>query len=153
LGWGDPRIFEKLIFPAYLPEKSKITTNPLITGTSVKTPAPSSIVSHQKSNIVTNAFIRDEQKQMEIDSLENEVNDIITKNYNDNITSSISNLSLSEINANISKSCIGILDDIFDKPKSTTWGEYIQIILKKDQRYTYIGFLLIFIAFYILLVS
>lgn len=134
-------------------EKSKITTNPLITGTSVKTPAPSSIVSHQKSNIVTNAFIRDEQKQMEIDSLENEVNDIITKNYNDNITSSISNLSLSEINANISKSCIGILDDIFDKPKSTTWGEYIQIILKKDQRYTYIGFLLIFIAFYILLVS
>lgn len=138
-------------------EKSKITTNPLITGTSVKTPAPapapSSIVSHQKSNIVTNAFIRDEQKQMEIDSLENEVNDIITKNYNDNITSSISNLSLSEINANISKSCIGILDDIFDKPKSTTWGEYIQIILKKDQRYTYIGFLLIFIAFYILLVT
>jgi len=136
-------------------EKSKITTNPLITGTSVKTPVavPSSIVSHQKSNIVTNAFIRDEQKQMEIDSLENEVNDIITKNYNDNITSSISNLSLSEINANISKSCIGILDDIFDKPKSTTWGEYVQIILKKDQRYTYIGFLLIFIAFYILLVS
>ena len=138
-------------------EKSKITTNPLIIGTSVKTPAPapvpSSIVSHQKSNIVTNAFIRDEQKQMEIDSLENEVNYIITKNYNDNITSSISNLSLSEINANISKSCIGILDDIFDKPKSTTWGEYIQIILKKDQRYTYIGFLLIFIAFYILLVT
>lgn len=136
-------------------EKSKITTNPLITGTSVKIPVavPSSIVSHQKSNIVTNAFIRDEQKQMEIDSLENEVNDIITKNYNDNITSSISNLSLSEINANISKSCIGILDDIFDKPKSTTWGEYVQIILKKDQRYTYIGFLLIFIAFYILLVT
>lgn len=140
-------------------EKSKITTNPLITGTSASTPTktsvsvPSSIVSHQKSNIVTNAFIRDEQKQMEINSLENEVNDIITKNYNDNITSSIRNLSLSEINANISKSCIGILDDIFDKPKSTTWGEYIQIILKKDQRYTYIGFLLIFIAFYILLVS
>ena len=137
-------------------EKSKITTNPLITGTSTQTTTtsvPSSIVSHQKSNIVTNAFIRDEQKQMEINSLENEVNDIIIKNYNDNITSSISNLSLSEINANISKSCIGILDDIFDKPKSTTWGEYIQIILKKDQRYTYIGFLLIFIAFYILLVS
>jgi hypothetical protein len=137
-------------------EKSKITTNPLITGTSTQTTTtsvPSSIVSHQKSNIVTNAFIRDEQKQMEINSLENEVNDIITKNYNDNITSSIRNLSLSEINANISISCIGILDDIFDKPKSTSWGEYIQIILKKDQRYTYIGFLLIFIAFYFLLVN
>jgi hypothetical protein len=105
------------------------------------------------SNIKTTAFIPDIQKEKEIIQLTNDINNIIEENYNKNITSSIQNLSLSEINKNISTSCIGILDDALNKPTHITWGEYIQIILKKNQRYTYIGILLIFIAFYILLAS
>ena len=114
---------------------------------------PSQILQQQKSNIITNPFIPDTQKQMELDDMTDKVNNIILQNYNNNISSSIHNLSLSDINKNISKSCIGILDDAFNKPEHVKWTEYIQIIIKKDQRYTYLGFLLIFIAFYILLVS
>jgi len=111
------------------------------------------ILQQEKSSITTNAFIPDNQKQLELSVVQREANDIILKQYNQNISSSIQNLSLSDINRNISKSCIGLLDDSFNKPDHITWIDYIQIIIKKDQRYTYIGFLFIFIAFYILLVS
>jgi len=111
------------------------------------------ILQQEKSSITTNAFIPDNQKQSELSVVQLEANDIILKQYNQNITSSIQNLSLADINRNISKSCIGLLDDSFNKPDNITWIDYIQIIIKKDQRYTYIGFLFIFIAFYILLVS
>ena len=111
------------------------------------------ILQQEKSSITTNAFIPDNQKQSELSVVQSEANDIILKQYNQNITSSIQNLSLADINRNISKSCIGLLDDSFNKPDNITWIDYIQIIIKKDQRYTYIGFLFIFIAFYILLVS
>lgn len=114
---------------------------------------PTQILQQQKSNIITNPFISDSQKQIELDEITEKVNDIVLQNYNTNISSSIQNLSLSDINKNISKSCIGLLDDLFNKPTDIKWLDYIQIIIKKDQRYTYLGFLFIFIAFYILLVS
>jgi hypothetical protein len=114
---------------------------------------PKPILQQEKSGINTNPFIPDNQKQAELYVVQSEANDIILKQYNENISSSIQNLSLSDINRNISNSCIGLLDDSFNKPDNITWIDYIQIIIKKDQRYTYIGFLFIFIAFYILLVS
>ena len=132
--------------------KAALTTNVFI-NSNKNTPKDSPKDSITVSNIKTSAFIPDIQKEKEIIQLTNDVNTIIEENYNKNITSSIQNLSLSEINKNISTSCIGILDDALNKPTHITWGEYIQIILKKNQRYTYIGILLIFIAFYILLAS
>ena len=136
--------------------KAKLTTNVLIPSneTTVNGSVNDSVkVLQSPSNIKTTAFIPDNQKEKEIIELTKDINNIIVENYNKNITSSVQNLSLSEINKNISTSCIGILDDALNKPKHVTWGEYIQIILKKDQRYTYIGILLIFIAFYILMAS
>jgi hypoxanthine-guanine phosphoribosyltransferase len=114
---------------------------------------PQPILQQQKSLLTTNAFIPDNIKMMELNDIQNNVNNIIQNEYNKNITSSIQNLSLSDINRNISESCIGVLDDILNKPKNIAWIEYVQIILKKKQRYTYIGIMLIFIAFFILIVS
>ena len=111
------------------------------------------ILQQQKSDIVTNPFISDQQKEIELTDLQNNANKIVSEQYNRNITTSIHNLSLSDISKNMSKSCIGLLNDMLNKPKSIHWFEYIQIILRKDQRYTYIGILLIIIAVYVLLVS
>lgn len=144
-----------------LPDTSKIVLQPSkklnyieeepIIMSEIKDPKP--ILQEEKSNITTNAFIPDHQKKVELSVIQSEANDIILKQYNENISSSIQKLSLSDINKNISKSCIGLLDDSFNKPDDITWVDYIQVIIKKDQRYTYIGILFIFIAFYILLVS
>lgn len=111
------------------------------------------ILQQQKSNIVTNPFISDQQKEIELTDIQNNANKIISEQYNKNITTSIHELSLSDISKNISKSCIGLLNESLNKPEHIHWFEYIQIILKKDQRYTYIGILFIMIAVYVLLVS
>ena len=111
------------------------------------------ILQQQKSNIVTNPFISDQQKEIELIDIQNNANKIMSDQYNRNITSSIHDLSLSDISKNLSKSCIGLLNDILNKPKDIHWFEYLQIILRKDQRYTYIGILLIIISLYVLLVS
>ena len=87
------------------------------------------ILQQEKSSINSNAFIPDNQKQAELSFVQSEANDIILKQYNQNISSSIQNLTLSDINRNISNSCIGLLDDSFNKPDNITWVDYIQIII------------------------
>ena len=72
--------------------------------------------------------------------------------YNKNKTSSIFNLPLRDINTNISSSFIGFFNDLFLKPADMPWRIYIPMILERDQRYTYIGVLCIFIAVYMLAV-
>lgn len=115
--------------------------------------SPNNILSQQKSNITTNPFITDTQKEKEINILQKEINQIIVDDYNKNLTSSISNQTLSEINKNISISCIELMNDMLNKPGDIYWIEYIQFVLKKNQRYAYIGILLIIIAIYLLLIS
>lgn len=116
----------------------------------IQNPIP--ILQQDKSMITTNPFIPNEQKIKELEVLDEEANKIIENAYNKNKTNSISNLSLKEINKNVSSSFIGFLDDLFIKPDNIKWQEYLPIILQKDQRYTYFGILFIFIAIYMLLI-
>lgn len=103
------------------------------------------------SSINTNPFIPNKQKEIELKVIEKEANNIVQNAYNSNKTSSISNLTLKEINTNVSDSFIGFVDDLFVKPKDVPWKYYLPKILEKDQRYAYLGILLILISLYILL--
>ena len=55
------------------------------------------------------------------------------------------------INQKISSSFTGFLNDLFIKPNDISWINYLQIIIKKDQRYFYIGIFFIIISILILL--
>ena len=107
------------------------------------------ILLQERSKITTNPFIPNEQKEMELSILNKESNDILIKKHNQ---SKFTNLSIQQINANISKSVIELMDDLFKKPESKSWIEYIKEIMQKDDRYSYIGILLILIAVYMIIV-
>ena len=111
------------------------------------------ILSEQSSVITTNPFINDTEKQKEIQDLQDQINLIIKKDYNKNSINSIQNLSLLDINHNIGISCIELMNDLLNKPKHVPWTYYIQESFKKNQRYTYIGFLLIFISIFYLIIN
>jgi hypothetical protein len=109
------------------------------------------ILQQEKSNIITNPFIPNEQREMELRRIDYEANKIIERAYRKNKSSSISYMSIKDINSNISSSTIGLIDDLVKKPKDTRWSDYLQEIIQKDQRYTYLGVLLIMIAVYMLI--
>jgi hypothetical protein len=125
-----------------------MTTNQII---NIQNPVP--ILQQERSSITTNPFIPNEQKEMELRMMDVEANKIIEEAYKKNKTTSISYLSIQDINKNISSSTIGVLDDLFKKPPHVPWSDYLLNIIQKDQRYTYIGVLLILIAIYMLIVS
>lgn len=108
---------------------------------------PMPILQQDKSSIVTNPFIPNEQREKEIAALESEANTIIASEYNNNKTSSVKNQSLAELNSNVAKSLTGLFDDLFTKPNDIPWRHYLPTILQKDQRYAYLGILCLVIAF------
>ena len=89
---------------------------------------PVNILQQPKSQIITNPFIIPPQDIQHPKSVQK--------------TSTFTTF-----NQNISKSVIGILDDLLQKPKDISWFEYIPAILKKEQRYFYLGVLFLFLAF------
>lgn len=121
-----------------------MTTNQII---NIQNPVP--ILQQERSSITTNPFIPNEQKTLELETLDKEANKIIEEAWVKSKSNSIKNLSLNDINQNVSSSFIGLIDDLFTKPKETPWKEYIVEIFNKDQRFTYIGILFILIAVYI----
>ena len=56
-----------------------------------------------------------------------------------------------DINMKLSTSIMGLIDDLFEKPDDIPWLKYIQMILDKDERYTYLTVLFIFISLLIIL--
>ena len=113
---------------------------------------PIPILQQERSQITTNPFIPNEQQTLELEQLDTKANQIIEETYNKNKTNSIANLNLRDISKNISSSFIGILDDIFNKPEDIKWIDYIFFIFQKDQRYAYIGIVLLMIAFYMMII-
>lgn len=111
------------------------------------------ILQQQRSDITTNPFISNEQQQLELVTIEQNANKIIEDQYARNRVTSIKNKSLQELNENISNSVIGIIDDLFKKPSDLPWNLYIVEIFTKEQRYAYIGMLLIIISLIIYIFS
>lgn len=88
---------------------------------------PQPILQQTKSNITTNPFIIEQEKAI--------------------------NPTFTDINTGVSKSFIGFMDDLFNKPDNISWPNYLKIILAKDQRYTYLTVLLFFSVLYIYLIK
>lgn len=114
---------------------------------------PVPVLQQDKSKITTNPFIPNQQREKELAVIQNDANKIIAEQYNKNTTSSIKHQTLAEINVNIGKSLSGIFDDLFRKPTDTTWLAHLSNIFQKDQRYTYVGILCIFIAIVFILIQ
>ena len=85
-------------------------TQTLQANSNIQNPTP--ILLQQKSKITTNPFISETQKKIELQAIQDNANKIMTDFYNKNSTSSIKNLSLSDINKNTSESILGLLDDL-----------------------------------------
>lgn len=112
------------------------------------------ILQQDKSSLVTtNPFIPNEQRTKEIESIQEEANNIIESAYAQNKTSSIQDQTLSQLNKNIAQSVVGFLDDLFNKPDDIPWKHYLPMIFQKDQRYTYLGVLLVFVSIFFLIVK
>jgi hypothetical protein len=107
------------------------------------------VLQQSKSSIVTNSFIPNEQKQFELEEIQKQANGIIEDNYKQNQNSSIANMSLKYILQNMSNSVVGLIDDLFSKPDNVPWTHYLPDIIAKDQRYAFIGIILLIIALYI----
>jgi hypothetical protein len=101
---------------------------------------PVNILAMERSNITTNPFIPNKQKIQEFEMIDNMANEIIKKAYEKN---DIYNYSINDISKKISSSFIGFLDELFIKPPNENWFEYLQVILLKEDRYVYFGFVLI----------
>ena len=112
---------------------------------------PVPILQQQKSVITTNPFIPDSIKVAELTSIQNNANEIIKSEYKKN--TGVNQFNLTDLHKNITKSFIGVLNDSLNKDDETSWFEYLFIILGKDQRYVYIGILLIITALIILLIN
>lgn len=105
------------------------------------------ILQQPKSSLVTTSpFIPNEQKELELHVLEQEANNIVEDAYNSNKTSSISDLSVRQILRNTGTSLSGLFNDLFVKPDDVSWLPYLSIIVQKDQRYAYLGLVLILVA-------
>ncbi len=103
--------------------------------------SPIPILQQPKSEIITNPLII--PKEIEI---ENESDNEIKEN-----SKTIFDMTLGEINKNISSSFLGVCEDLLNKPKEEKWNNYIFIILQKDNRYTFLILLCLFIfLFYII---
>lgn len=115
---------------------------------------PKPILQQDKSSLVnTNPFIPNEQKTKELENIQEEANNIIEAAYIQNKTSSIKEQSLSQLNKNVAQSVVGFLDDVFIKPDDIPWKHYLPLIIQKEQRYTYFGVLLMFVAIFFLIVK
>lgn len=115
---------------------------------------PTPILQQNKSSIVTNPFIPNEQREFELSLLDEEANEIIEKQYENTQLSSIKNQSIQQIFRNIANSVTDILDDVF-KPReeSVSLSEHLLNTFTKNQRYAYIGVLLIILAVIIKLLN
>lgn len=98
------------------------------------------ILKQQKSDIITNPLII--PKEIEESSEISEKNDV-----------NINELTLSEINQNISESFLGLCNDLLQKPRNEYWNNYIFIILQKDNRYKFLLILIFFIFLFFILVK
>ena len=136
-------LIPKEVIPGLKDAKESVPTN-----TIANIQNPVNILQQERSKITTNPFIPNEQKTMEFEAIDHESNEIIKRAYEKN---NIYNFSIKQINENISKSTIGFLDDLFIKPENNNWIEYLQIILLKEERYVYFGFLLIMFVVFMLL--
>jgi hypothetical protein len=109
-----------------------------------------SILKQSRSDFITTGLISAEARNKELKEIEVLSNEIVSKVHTEK-EKSIRYMTLQEILTNTSDACISIITELTSKPKSTSWGEYIQVVLTKDDRYMYVGILLVVLSIWIYL--
>lgn len=103
------------------------------------------ILQQTRANMDTTGFIPNEQKKKELEELEKDANELV-KHVDKNSRSSIKDLTINQIIQNLSDSIIGLLNDLFLKPSETKWTTYLSEIFQKNDRYVYVGILMVVFA-------
>lgn len=116
----------------------------------IQNPLP--ILQQPKSSIITNPLIPNEQKEIEYVTTDINENIKLNKEYEEKKQDGIKYQSFSTIHSKISESVLGVLTDLFDKPEDETIFMHIINIFTKDQRYAYIGLLMIIISIIIYII-
>ncbi len=122
-------------------------------GASVVLSNPTNILSQERSYITTNPFIPNEQKEKELSVLQDKAQSVVDDAWNSNNKSSIRNLTLDNILKNMAMAPINLFTDLFNKSENISWLDYIPLIIQRDQRYAYIGLLIIFITLFYILIT
>jgi hypothetical protein len=111
------------------------------------------ILRQDKSQIITNPFIPNVQREKEILQIQRNANSIVEQANKENNTTSIANTSLKDIHKNTILALSGGFNDMFNKPSEVTWIQHLLYIIIKDQRYAYIGIVLIITAIVVYLMK
>lgn len=102
---------------------------------SIRTPIP--ILQQEKAKFTTNPFVNPPSDASPTDNADN-------ADIDDNPSS--------KINSQLSVAVLGLMDDCFNKPTDIEWKNYTPMILQKDNRFTYIFILLLFLVLFMLLI-
>jgi hypothetical protein len=109
---------------------------------------PINILQQEKSSITTNPFVQPKTYEYIQDTnKENTQKENIPKKDTPKPPT------FYDINKKLSTSIMGLIDDLFEKPDDIPWLKYIQMILDKDERYTYLTVLFIFTTLFIILLN
>ena len=107
-----------------------------------------SILKQSRSDFITTGLISADQRKKELDSITVEANEIVDATFKER-NKGIQDLTLKEILTNTSDTAVGIVHDLTNKPKQVNWLEHLKVTVTKDQRYMYIGILLLFFGVYL----
>lgn len=108
------------------------------------------ILQQPKSSMTTNILIPNEQKEENYEIVDKIELEKLNKRKEELQKTSIKYTSFGDIHKRISESVLGIMTEIFDKREDDKWVEHIKNTFTKDQRYAYIGILLIIISIIII---
>lgn len=108
---------------------------------------PINILQQEKSSITTNPFVQPRSYTIQDTTQDNNT---IQDTPKENIPKPPT---FYDINKKLSTSIMGLIDDLFEKPDDIPWLKYIQMILDKDERYTYLTVLFIFTTLFIILIN
>ena len=103
---------------------------------------PINILQQEKSSITTNPFV-----QPKLYTVQENLQDTPKDTPKDKPPT------FYDINKKLSTAIMGLIDDLFEKPDDIPWLKYIQMILDKDERYTYLTVLFIFTTLFIILIN
>lgn len=110
----------------------------------IQNPIP--ILQQPKGQIISNSLIPNKQQELEYVTTDIEELEKMNKEKKNAQKNGIKYQSFESIHSKISESIIGISTELFEKPQNDTWIKHIVNIFLKDERYSYIGLLLIIIA-------
>jgi hypothetical protein len=68
-------------------------------------------------------------------------------------TNKVPKMTIQELIEDMSKSLLSLIDELYEKPDNESWSNYLQEILTKDRRMTYLGTLFVILSVFIMFIN